>query len=784
MPGRKILSKPALLAIVVVLLLAVVAVLYLQSVVSALIGGASTNSTQKASVPFLSANVSNQDLLYSGSQLVNPYLLVKYSVLNTSMLNMSVSIFSSKVPRAIYILNSDNECFDCGNTGAIDSAIASDLLAYGIVNSSSNVHYLDISNLNALPPYAILVVLNGLLPSAFLAGGNSSVSPIMSMLNRGASIIYVGQNFSRSLVPGSVVVPSDLSRLAFLDTSIASHGSVPGYYFNSSTFSLKSGTSYGSMSYENVSKGWLVVFPNSPSSWSSAGYAGHDIAEAIRQLFWLTKYSGGSVGTNNIVTSGSFGVTLSPIPLYLHALSYINNGTIVLSIEASNPSTTGQNTTYEYLYFKPHFMLNGSILVPSQIVPGSTVSVTMTVATHGNAQTSIQPHITVYALNNMTPVGSIPLPFSTASGNFTFINYINFGVGPGTYIAELQSFTNGEYAASMFNVSQINVKLVQTDIAKGVFTFNITSLGHPLSNINYTISINGAYPASGVLSNGTLSYTLPSGTPAQQGNSDFEINLLGQTLHYAASSPSTAIVINKDYIELGIVGFVCLLMVVLIRAPNRDEFYIDVQSLPSSPKTAIKLKPNEILSAFSKLNTSYHWRFMPLSAQEIHAAILTNIRFNNMPVSLTYANISLILDKLIANNSLVRADNLYAPKDWETLSKHDIEYLSTFKKLRLFLVTHAYVFTDLDMSNSADIVATIRGDRRYIVIYSDTSKFKDMPVFAGSKTYLTFLNASRLDEFKIGMYRAVNSDAEVLKAYVSAGMVCLVDADNPAEMLG
>jgi hypothetical protein len=407
----------------------------------------------------------------------------------------------------------------------------------------------------------------------------------------------------------------------------------------------------------------------------------------------------------------------------------------------------------------------------------------MTVFTRNSSQTSIQPHLTVYTLNNMTPVGSIPLPYATISGNFTFINYINFGVGPGSYIAMLQSFTNGEYAAATFSVPQILLTLTQSDISKGVFTFAVTSDGQPLSNINYTISINGAYPISGDLYNGTLLYTLPSGTPAQQGGLDFVINMLGQTLHYHTSTPSTAIVINQDYIEIGIVGLVCLMLMVLIRAPNRDEFYVDVQSLPAPQKTSIKLKPSEMLAVFGKLNTSYHWRFMPLSTQEVHAAILSNIRYNNMPVSLTYSNIELMLNSLLVNNYLVSADNLYAPKEWELLSKHDIEYLSTFKKLRLFLVTHAFVFTDLDVSNAADIIATLRNDRKYIVIYSSTSKFKNMPVFTGSKTYLAFINATELEEVRSRMYRAVSSDSEILKTYVSAGMVSLIDADNPVELL-
>ena len=786
MPGKKLLGKPLLLAIAVVALLAIIFVFYISYSLSKAIGTVRT-SASKTSMPGVSASISSQDLLYVGNSIVSPYMLVTYNALNTSLLSVNVSIFKTAVPRSIYLLNTNNECFDCGNTTAIDAAIVSNLLKYDIISNQSSVRYLDISNLDTLPPGALLVVLNGLLPSAFFSSsGGTGIPVIQSLLNSGTSIVYVGEDFSRTLLPGSIVVPSNITALAFLATSApAALAAAKGYYFNSSTFSFDGGKRYGALTYEQVGSGSIAAFPNLPSSWASPSDAGYDIAKAIQQLFWLDTYSSGSASTNSTsaASAGVMGLVLSPLTLIPGEIADINNGTMMVSIKASSPSQNSSGTIYKRLYVTPHFNTNGTIITPQQILPSSTVPVTMTIFTHSSTPVSLQPHITIYALN-MVAVGSIPLPFTTASGNFTFIDYINFGIGPGTYIATLRSFTNGEYASALFNVSPISISLISSDISRGVFTFGVTSQGSPLSGISYSASIDGAYPSSGTLSNGTLTYALPSGTPAQQGRIDFIISMLGQAMHYNYSAQSTVIVINKEYIELGIDALVAIMIVLLIRAPNRDDFFIDVPSLPAPQKTSIKLKPDDVMSVFGKLNVSYHWRYMPLSLPELHAAIMGNIRYNNMPVSLTYSNIETLLSKLTVKNYLVGADNLYAPKEWEQLSKHDIEYLSTFKKLRLFLVTHAYVFTDLDMSGTADIVATLRGDRKYIVIYSDTSKFRNMPVFNGSKTYLVFLNSSKLEEFRNRMYRTVSTDTEELKAYLSAGIVHLVDADNPTDLLG
>ncbi len=784
MLDRKALGTPMLVMIIAIALAVMAAVLYVRYALSATAGPANYTPS-KPPIPSISASIATQDLLYRSNSNVSPYVLVSFNALNVSQLSASASIYRSAIPRSVYVLNINNECFNCGASDAIDAAIAANLVRYGIVGNESELRHVDIVNVSTLQPNTLLVVLNGLLPGAFFSKqGTSNTTLVQSLLNHGVSIIYAGQDFSHMLLPGSIVVPTNLTELGFLSVSGPSSNTTTGYYFNRSTFSLSGGTMYGPMSYEHVGNGSIIVFPNTPNSWSSPSDVGHDVAFAVQQLFWLERYSQGAALMNYTAgtRAGSLGIMLSPSPLTPRLLAQLNNGTARVALKAVSPAINSSNTVYSYVYFAPSLSLNGSMSIPPQIIPGATVPVTMVVFTRSSVPISIQPHISIYT-TNMLNVGSIPLPFTNATGNFTFIKYINFGLGPGSYIAVLQSFTNVQYAASAFNVSPVEVSLVDSDFALGAFRFSVVSNGQPISGINYTISINGAYPSRGVTSNGTIVYSLPAGTPAQQGNIDFTVSLLGLTMHYSTYNAPTAITINKQYIELAVVAAVALMMVVLVRAPNRDEFYIDVPSLPAPQRTTIELKPKDVLAVFDKLNMSYHWRYMPLSLSELRIAITSNIRYNNMPVGLTYSNIESLLNRLSVNGYVVQSDGMYAPKEWEQLSNHDIDYLATFKKLRLFLVTHAYVFTELDTSSTADIVATLRGERKYLVIYSKTSKFRDVPIFAGSKTYLVFLNAYKLEEFRSRLYQSAGAEAEELRAYLSADMVRLVDADSPVDIL-
>jgi hypothetical protein len=80
-------------------------------------------------------------------------------------------------------------------------------------------------------------------------------------------------------------------------------------------------------------------------------------------------------------------------------------------------------------------------------------------------------------------------------------------------------------------------------------------------------------------------------------------------------------------------------------------------------------------------------------------------------------------------------------------------------------------------------VATLRNEKRYIVIYSKTSRFQKVPVYTGSKTYIVFLNSYKLEEFRSELYNSQKPEAEELKMYISAEIIKLVDADDPSELL-
>jgi hypothetical protein len=792
--SRKTLLIIAIVTILVIALL----VVYLEIVINNAIR--TINNAYSGPIPksSMSASLIDQELLgYNNLRQYIPYGLISYTSRNVTNINANISLLKYAPPSQIYILNISNECYECGNTQAIEAALYSKLMYYKIISSPSQVLLISPSQLRTLPPDSLLIVINGLLPSEFLQQGSGGITDINYLLNEHTSILYAGQNFSRVLLPDSVTTPSTnlpsyLYTLPF--TVIPKTQKVKnGFYFNSSKFTLYNGTNYSDyLSYEAVYNGSIAVFPNTPASWKSANQTGSDLAKAVQSMFWLPKYAHGTrtvnISTTN-ATSGQFGVLLNSqnVPYNVNFSTFADNGTmrVILTANASYFYGTSNNV-YQYINAKPQFFYNGTLSAPNTIITNQTVPLTFTIVTHSQVPINIQPHITIYTLN-MTQVYSTPLGFlHNVSNNITFYGppNLNLLLQPGKgYIIKLHSFEGSEYSAGFINVSPLSLFIVRENITTDQFLFSVTSNRQPLTNIPYSLELNNLYPSNGVIKNGTLYYSVPSGTPTINGNLNFTFTVLGGKFHYYTSFNPLPFAISDQYIEVAVVVVLMLIMIVFVRAPHLDEFYIDVPNLPEEKKTPIKLKSNEVVGVFDKLNTSYHWKYMPLSKQEIRSAISTNIKYNNIPVGLTYSNVERMLDQLTVNKYLVMADNLYAPAQWLNQSKHDIEYLATFKKLRIYLVTHAYIFTDLDMSTNSDIVATLHGERKYIVIYSKTSKFEKVPIYTGSKTYIVFLNGYKLDEFRNSLYESATQEAEELKMYIAADIIKLIDADNPSGLL-
>ncbi|MCL5430057.1 MAG: hypothetical protein M1504_01100 [Candidatus Marsarchaeota archaeon] len=779
---KKLIMVFSIMFLVLVAVLAVLGIMLHQEMASykptfAGIGG----------IPYISSYLQAQrSLFYGESSSILPFVQISYSSRNVSYINVVASYYDSPPPTHIFVLNWSNQCYQCGDISAVVSNLSLDLGAFGLLNGTNKLSVISRQSLSTMPANSILIILNGLMPDYMVSNSNGSEVPLTQILSKGVTVMYIGRNFSRLVSEQDVIVPA-INNPGYLTTGIPSQintsyeaNSLYVYAFNNPTFVFSTPTSqatYGPITYESVGSGSLVAFSNYLNTWPNTTASASDISQAISSLLWLPSFGTTTftfAPSNVVLSSGIFGNVGKPIK---SGRSFFGSATAYGKIAVSGVNPNG-NVVYDVLYYTPKIISQGSLSMPSIVIPNKIFNATISVFTTKNQ--FIEPHMTIYN-TNLTEIRQLPPLFAKniTPPAYTVISTQNIVLPPGGYIASIEGFSNQQYASAYFIVPNVTLGLAQ-QVNATAFNLSATMAGVPLNDVNATVSINNNFYRNVTIKNGYIMYALPSNSSIPGGALTFTANVLGRKSYYVTTYTPVNISINPQYIEFIFAMLIVVLEITLIKAPVRDDFFIDVPSLPKPESSKIKIKSTELIGVFDKLNYYYHWHFMPLSKSEFRFAVANNIRINNMPITLTYSNIDEVLNGLTEKGYIISADELYAPTTWIEQSKHDIEYLATFKKLRLFLVSNGHIFTDLDKSDTSDIVTTLHNERAYIVVYSSTSRFmKNLPIVAGVKTYIVFLNEDRLEEFRRSLYDVAGLVNEQLKLYISTGTVVLVNADNP-----
>ncbi|MEM3245373.1 MAG: hypothetical protein QXN16_01230 [Candidatus Micrarchaeaceae archaeon] len=718
-------------------------------------------------------------LSYNNAKNEVPYMLIHYSVNNVTNLMIYASMYIKQPPQTnkIYIFNDEGENYFSKNASRIEAMVENYLEKYGIINNPSQIVDVNASTVSSIVNNSILLVISGFMPQD-LVKQNRSQSILISLLQKGTSIIYVGQNFNKLVTKGSVIIPGG-NLPAFLSTvnfsgNVSSSDPLKDLFFSNATFSFTTGKIYGNVSYENVYNGSLIAFSNYPDLFNASSLA-IGIAKSIAEFFWVPKYTEAemSVHLASFNSSGNIGVLMqSPLISYGTSL----NNSFVRIVAYSNPAYL-PGKGYSYINYEPIFGSNGVLYIPGVVIPGYTFLANFTI----NQQANIGgTNLFLYIYNlNYTELNVSVLPWIPSVSNYTFIKIGTFNRPPGNYIWSLKNLYGYAYESALVTVPPINISMKSYNITNNVYTLYVSCGGQPL-NLPFSITLNGNYSVNGIIKNGIISYNLPKGTPEIFGNLNFSLNVLSNNFTYTVYNPKFTINNLNQYIMVAI-AIIITVILVSIKGPQRDDFYIDVPILPKPKTIPIKLKSADIVTVFDKQNQFYHWKYMPLSKEEVRTAIINNIRYNNLPVTATYQNIEDILDEMVHEGYLEELDGLYMPTDWVKKSGHDIIYLATFKKLRVWLILHAYPFTDLDASNVADIVATIKGEKSYFVIYSNTTKFKEIKIYNNNTTYFVFINRVEYDRFIEKFNNTFTPDAEKLRIFISSGLIKILDADNLDE---
>ncbi len=205
----------------------------------------------------MSASLISQDILFYNSTQIVPYALLDINSRNISFITANAMFLRVPPPRRVYIVNSSNQCFNCGNVNQFIASLGQDLINYSVLNSTNRIMIISPSRIasGGVAPDSILIVPNGYLPSYMLENNT-----LNNLLSEGTSVIYIGQAFQKLIAPQDVLIP-DINMPAYLNTTTGPTSS-SSYIFNQSTFAFSSGKRLGPLSYVAVGNGTIIAFSN------------------------------------------------------------------------------------------------------------------------------------------------------------------------------------------------------------------------------------------------------------------------------------------------------------------------------------------------------------------------------------------------------------------------------------------------------------------------------------------------------------------------------------------
>lgn len=795
------LSRLALMGIALVLLIAVsitAIVLYTTTAENAILAKYRLEQSLVQGRLSGAARITHSGVLsYNNSNYYVEYASFNYQYSNALYENASVSVYVSNPLERMFFVNTGFSCFRCLNESMTYSYLEDYLYQYGIILNQSSLNYVNLSAVPSLPANSVIIIPSGLIPSQLLpysgTSGSYSNSDILSLMRKGDTIIYAGENFSRSIQNGINYIssPETISALgsARLNQSGTS-GYVPSntFYFRNPSFSFTNGTSFGPISYTRYANGTIIAFSGYPSSaWSGPEYLAHDIAFAISNRFWIPKISS-SYRYLLPGDTGSYAIFTTKVPIPSNSSgSLINDTYPLLTIRATN----GTYATTQELPFSVNLRTNGTLGMPGIVPEGVSVPISIYIsntqlqqlnAQIGNfSKNALLFHLELYN-SNLDYIYSVPIGFFNTS--LGVVIYHSFTLAPGYYVVSLADINSKVYDNALIDIPYFTVTPLNADFKNGTFTLEVTDANTTVSNIRYTISLNGQYPQTQTLNNGIINYTLPQGTALPYGNQTLTVSLLGgnYSYFYYYSKPITS-GIPPIYIEFAVAAIAIILFNIIAKAPNRDDYFIDVPTFPPTSKFEVKTSAPSIINLFDTMNERFGWSHMPLTAEEIKLGISSNVRYKNMPIMITMENTAEILYKLANEDKLDVISPYFMPKKWSTETHHDIEYLIVFRKLRDFSVKNAILFTELDTGTAADMIMTNKGKLRYIYIYSKASSLK--PMRAGPKTqaYIAFIDNETMMQFLDKLYVSYGEEEQMLRMAISSNSIMLISTENLDQLL-
>ncbi len=733
--------------------------------------------TTEISASSISASVVDSDMMTAGSaeNFRYPYHTAysKTHLASSGLRNitMGAALYDSVVPNSVFMLRSNR--YQAESYPAFLSSLSS-----GLSESGVEVNEISPSELDRLASGSMLIVPSGYIPEELATG---SAKPMLySLMERGITVFYIGQDFSRMISRTGSVVPSPGTFTGFREgkitfdsgASLTPDGTVsiknPLYSATGLESSSSFGGAFSALAYKG---GFIILAPQTlDGGWESGQAAGQDAARIILSTRWLTPKS--SVETIVPLTGGDDIEVFTP--------SFEGDSGYLKVYGGNNDSGSGfykvsflQKKTKGEIYTRGH-----------SIVPGALSQTSLDLVIE--LKESGGEKFLFLSVNNISgEVEHSSIPGKVGLNSQLTIPH-TFSLPTGDYIINVIDQEGNRYARSYLRVKEVEVAPVSFNMRNDVFSFAVRGDGEPVSPELVTAKVDGG----------------KYGTYAFRGTSSLDIDLkstgnapLPDGMHsvafqigsYATTLPIDKVAPAPFYTQPFILGAIAIALIAfaiayIFKASEIPVYGLDIPDFPPQSTTKIPLSREVLLGLFEKVNQKYRWKNTPLKASEVKGAF-KDLVFEGRPIFISDYNLEYLLDQLTGLGLLRKEAGYYSKSSWEQDTGLSAKYLSMFRSLRDICINEAIPFTPMGASREYDTKITILGQDMYVHFYGGPETIsKAMDSLHLGLNIILAEDDGEVEE--MGEFLSSGDEAEtLLKLEVQAGSVQIKTLDDLQKMI-
>lgn len=756
-------------AIALVILLLVTGVLFFQSTVYA-----DEVALNPVSAQSLSAEIKAYDLLTASEKESprEPYhtAFVLFSLQGKGVEEVPVSLeaYDSFVPSSVYVLRSSR--YQAESYPEFITSLRSHLSKWGIP-----VNEIGMEELASLQAQSLVIVPSGYIPEELLTGQDTRIT---ELLDRGVTVMYVGQPFFRMYTEGGAVVSSNPAALDPMKVSFDESSppvSDEGFNLKSALYSISGATMVGgSVSAYQYGQGYLVALPQTlDGGWESGEDAALDVYSLVVNTPWLkpigTASSTVEVGENETYVQ-LFTSTFEGDNKYLKVSGFDEETGLGFSrVLYAKKTTRGEIYT------------QGHEIEPAGL--GSTQMDIMAELNEPGGEERLFFSVTeMLAELDREPIATAKVPLnSRPTFPYTFV------LPSGDYILNIIDSDGVAYARSYMRVGILEIVQGRHSTTTDLYRFSFYLDGSPV-RVTGKVYVNGNQNAVQEFSNVQsleIDAAKLTGGPLAANEEHIFTFELGEFEFTEPVRKVAARSILEDPLILGAVGIAVVALGIgfLFARKGVTMYGLDIPDFPPQSTTKIPMKKEKLLEIFEKVNERYKWKATPLTLNEVKGGF-RDLLHQGKPVFISDYNLEYLLLRLTGMGLVKKELSYYGLSSWEEETGNTLRYLASFRRLRDICINNAVPFTPLGKSKEYDSKITILGQDIYLHLYDDPGRviLNALSSLKNGLNIIVFEEEAEKSEF----YEYLSSGYKggtTLKLEVQAGSVLLKTWDEFAEMI-